>query len=50
MVGVLYTELENIALVRDIRSVSRNTARQYMHEWETQECGVGQEQEARTIL
>ena len=27
MVGVLYTESEDIALVRDIGSVSRNTAR-----------------------
>ena len=38
------------ALVGDIGSVSKNTARQCTHEQETQECRDGQEQEVRLIL
>ena len=40
MVGVLYMESEDIALVGDIGSASGNTARQWVQEWETQECDV----------
>jgi len=43
-------ESEDIVLVRDIRSVRGKHARQCIHEWETQEIAVRQEQEARTIL
>jgi len=46
----LITESGNRALVRDIEDVRGNTARQCIHEWETQECRIRQEQEARAIL
>jgi len=50
MSRVLYTESGNRALVGDIRSARGNTLRKFLHEWETEECRDGQEQEERLIL
>ena len=47
---VLYVDSGSRELVGDIGSARGNTARQCIHEWETQECRDGQEQEVRTIL
>ena len=43
-------ESGNRALVGNSGSARGNTARQCIHEWETQECRDGQEQEVRLIL
>ena len=43
-------ESRNRALVGDIGSVRRITARQCIHEWGTQECRDGRKQEMRLIL
>jgi len=47
---LLYMESVNRALVGEIGSVRGNTVRKCIHEWETQECRDGQEQEASLIL
>jgi len=49
MVGVLYMDSGSRALVGDIRNVSGNTARQCIHEWETQEGSIRQEQGSRNL-